>query len=345
MICKRRAQRFALVIGGTVMLVLPASAAVWYVDKDAPPGGDGTSWPTAFTEIQPGIDAAYADGGGEVWVAEGVYDEIRDGYKGALQLVEGVAIYGGFQADESSREERQPSAQPTVIDGNVSWNGGNALMVVRTSNNTVLDDFVIEGGEAAQVWCFRVSNIRISDCILHGTVSGHGNAISVYESADLVFEKCVFETAENCTPLYASASALSISCCEFMRNTKPATLHGSFGIVEDCIFLENQSSALALGGTPDSLRFERCIFRENTGTSGGAVDFYEGFELNPPEFINCVFQHNEAVISEGCVLYCGYGGAVSVYLACFDRKHLRAFDEPAARELLVLASGGRERAK
>ncbi|MFP4500631.1 MAG: hypothetical protein ACLFTT_06490 [Candidatus Hydrogenedentota bacterium] len=34
-----------------------ASAAVWRVDSDAPGGGDGTSWATAFQTIQAGIDA------------------------------------------------------------------------------------------------------------------------------------------------------------------------------------------------------------------------------------------------------------------------------------------------
>ena len=56
----------------------PAFSAVWYVDKDNASGTeDGTTWATAFTTIQPAIDAAHADGGGEVWVAEGVYDEPR----------------------------------------------------------------------------------------------------------------------------------------------------------------------------------------------------------------------------------------------------------------------------
>ena len=50
-----------------------ASAAVWYVDKNNTSGAEeGASWATAFTTIQPAIDAAFYDGGGEVWVAEGV---------------------------------------------------------------------------------------------------------------------------------------------------------------------------------------------------------------------------------------------------------------------------------
>ena len=60
-----------------ILPILNASAAVWWVDKDAAGAGTGTSWADAFTTIQPAIDAAFADAGGEVWVAEGVYDESR----------------------------------------------------------------------------------------------------------------------------------------------------------------------------------------------------------------------------------------------------------------------------
>ena len=54
-----------------------AFGATWFVDKDAAGANTGTSWADAFTTIQPAIDAASADAGGEVWVAEGVYDEAR----------------------------------------------------------------------------------------------------------------------------------------------------------------------------------------------------------------------------------------------------------------------------
>ncbi|HUW61796.1 MAG TPA: PKD domain-containing protein, partial [Candidatus Bathyarchaeia archaeon] len=44
---------------------------VWYVKIGT--SGDGYSWATAFGTIQEGVDAAFADCGGEVWVAAGTY--------------------------------------------------------------------------------------------------------------------------------------------------------------------------------------------------------------------------------------------------------------------------------
>ncbi len=53
-----------------VLLSSHSFGAVWYVDKDNVSSvEDGTTWATAYTTIQPAIDVAFTDGGGEVWVA------------------------------------------------------------------------------------------------------------------------------------------------------------------------------------------------------------------------------------------------------------------------------------
>ena len=67
---------WACLLAGTLILLGggAAHAAVWYVDIDNSSGTeDGTSWATAFTTIQPAIDATFANAGGDVWVAKCVY--------------------------------------------------------------------------------------------------------------------------------------------------------------------------------------------------------------------------------------------------------------------------------
>ena len=68
-----------VVLGIFVCLCATASASVWYVDKDNSGAQDGTSWITAFSTVQQGIDAAANTPtlDAEVWVAEGVYNEAR----------------------------------------------------------------------------------------------------------------------------------------------------------------------------------------------------------------------------------------------------------------------------
>ncbi len=78
------------------------------------PGGDdahdGASWAAAMATVQHAIDtAAYA--GGEVWVAEGTYLE-------HVTLASWVHVYGGFAGTETARDQRDPAAHRTTLDGN-----------------------------------------------------------------------------------------------------------------------------------------------------------------------------------------------------------------------------------
>ena len=53
---------------------LATGTAVVYVDADSTAiTPNGLSWATAFRNVQEGLDAAFALGGGQVWVAEGTY--------------------------------------------------------------------------------------------------------------------------------------------------------------------------------------------------------------------------------------------------------------------------------
>ena len=87
-----------------------AGLTVFFVNKDSPAlpeQQNGLSWVTAFSDLQPAIDALYHAGGGELWVAAGVYNEVRETYPhgnegdsswntGSVILRSGVHLYGGF---------------------------------------------------------------------------------------------------------------------------------------------------------------------------------------------------------------------------------------------------------
>ena len=64
----------AVAISTLLLGVSTASATTIYVDDDAPLGGDGASWVTAYTYLQDALAAA-GDGTGidEIRVAQGVY--------------------------------------------------------------------------------------------------------------------------------------------------------------------------------------------------------------------------------------------------------------------------------
>ena len=69
---------YALIGLATLAVILPAAGGpalaqtvVAYVDVDASPGGDGTSWEEAYTDLQSALTRTTVPD--EVWVAEGTY--------------------------------------------------------------------------------------------------------------------------------------------------------------------------------------------------------------------------------------------------------------------------------
>jgi hypothetical protein len=82
---------------------------------------DGLTWVTAFPNLAAGLAAAGP--GDEVWVAAGHYEPFSSylspssGLLASIEIPAGVAVYGGFAGTESSRHQRNPTANPTIIAG------------------------------------------------------------------------------------------------------------------------------------------------------------------------------------------------------------------------------------
>lgn len=142
------------------------------VDAQSAAGNaDGSAWENAYVTLQDAL--LDAKSGDEIWVAAGVYypdegGEQKDNDRAAtFQLVNGVAIYGGFAGTETQRSERDPEANLTVLSGDIDRDdsrdgdavlddtanikGSNAYHVVTgsdTDSSALLDGVIITGGNA-----------------------------------------------------------------------------------------------------------------------------------------------------------------------------------------------------
>lgn len=109
-----------------------------FVDASARGRNSGQSWQDAFVKIKDAIQAAGVVGSNgrvEIWVAEGIY------YEQNILVKSGIEFYGGFQGDESVREERNDVwAHPTIVDG------GKRGRCFECQHRTVIDGFVIQNG-------------------------------------------------------------------------------------------------------------------------------------------------------------------------------------------------------
>jgi len=91
-VMKQRAFSLTVLLATALVAISAhAAAAVWYVDKDNTGAEGGTSWGTAYTTIQPAIDAAYNDGGSPVLTHAQTGGELRTGVyaRDLLRLYDG----------------------------------------------------------------------------------------------------------------------------------------------------------------------------------------------------------------------------------------------------------------
>jgi len=135
--------------------------SVLYVDALAIGANNGSSWFSAFTELQSAL--AIAIPGDEIWVAAGDYTPDYDPEPGehtgnpeaTFQLRSGVAIYGGFDGTETSRDERDTELNETILSGALETEGGelafsyHVVTASNTDSTAILDGFTIADGDAS----------------------------------------------------------------------------------------------------------------------------------------------------------------------------------------------------
>ena len=93
------------------------SQSIIYVDSSAVAGGNGSSWATAYNDLQIALDSAQF--GDSIWVATGTYKpskkaadtnsigEVTIDKDMAFVLKAGVSIFGGFSGVETSLNQRE----------------------------------------------------------------------------------------------------------------------------------------------------------------------------------------------------------------------------------------------
>ena len=142
----------------------PPAAKTLYVDADAPDGGDGLRWDTAFNDLQAALALAETTRGNDgdtendveaIWIAEGEYRpsallDDGDARSAVFSLVDGVALYGGFAGNETTLDARNWLTNVTTLSGDLGTLGvasDNAYTVVYCGENveTVVDGLSITG--------------------------------------------------------------------------------------------------------------------------------------------------------------------------------------------------------
>lgn len=282
---------------------------------------DGTSWASAFAEIQDGIDAAQAAGGGEVWVAQGVYNEARhEDDDGSLRMASGVDVYGGFRGVELLRSARDWKVRVTVIEGAFALSGGPARHVVKGANASILDGFYITGGNSSAPGITPPAGAGLYNDLASPTVRNCTFTDNVAPGAAAVYNSSCSPQFVNCTfynnlstgtggAVGNSASSPTFTGCSFINNQCAgpggAIMNDSSSSIEcsDTWFISNfagsTGGAVFSSGPPTTvLSFTNCVFAYNA-TNGPGGAFY--VTSNSLDIVNCTFYGNDSTASGGAI--------------------------------------------
>ena len=310
----------ASAIVACLLALLPAHAAVVYVDGGAGGADNGTSWGNAYTDLQMALGGASS--GDELWVAEGEYRPTAGTDRTvSFTLIEGVAVYGGFAGNEATRGARNPTARPTILSGDIGVAddpSDNSYHVLVGISNATLDGFTICGGNAdgsdpdsygGGIYSYAVTGLTIANCTFtdNAALDGGGAICCTEQFApfDAATTDCVFtdNTAANGGAIHCYFGYLTITGCRFADNT--ASLCGG-AVVGDAAPLtatNNEFSgkeahtwsggAIEVSGLLST--FVCCTFFDNqAGDTGGALEI-----IADGDVVNCTFTRNVAGRSGG----------------------------------------------
>jgi hypothetical protein len=212
----------------------------------------------------------------EVWVVQGTYYQ-------TVTLVYGKSLYGGFTGSETSREERDWVANPTILDGN-----NTAIHVVTGASNSVIDGFTIRNGNARNngdsgrgggMFNKNLSNVTVRNCVFENNrAKDKGGAISNLNT-DITIQGCIFtgNSAQEGGALHNDNNSVAyITDTVFYGNA--ATTNGG------AEYNKNNRS------TQPDLRLNVLYANNTAGNWGGAI--YN--ENSIPSYTNCTFTGNQA---------------------------------------------------
>ncbi len=230
---------------GMLFLCVSAFSQVVYVKADASGANNGNSWTDAYTSLSTALANTT---NGEIWVAKGIYKPGTDTLS-RFEIKNSVALYGGFAGTETMAGQRDPAANPTILDGDVNGDDVSGDFDNHKSDNVfhvvyvdsliaepvVLDGFTIRNGrtypesqdldayfsQGSGLWALSAVDVR--NCLFTQHYGGAGaGAVILGEGANgSSFHQVVFDNNQavsNAVLLAVLTSGLDLDQVTFSNN-------------------------------------------------------------------------------------------------------------------------------
>ena len=299
-------------------------ADIIYVNRSADGANTGDRWEDAYTDIQTALGSAVS--GDEIWVAAETYKPTTGTDRAiSFMMRDGVSLYGGFAGDETSREQRDWTANKTTLSGDIGAqedNTDNTYNVVVGANDATFDGFTVTSGNAnVGLWVNTSSGGGMYNYQCSPTVA---NCIFIANSAKQfgggIANSYFSGTVTNCTFISNTASAGGgmdnrsgwgepiVSGCRFISNSAESGggMHNRHCIVTvvNSKFNVNMASKNggAIGDYEATLEYSNCSFSGNSAQYGGGI--YTNRSGNTSintNIVNCTISGNVASFNGGGV--------------------------------------------
>ncbi len=274
---------------------------ILHVNGAATPGGNGLTWATAFDTLDGALAAAKANNNVlEVWVATGTYSA-----NAPFDIRDRLGVYGGFVGTEVLRQQRNPSALATTLDGL----GQHGVVTFPNSATTAaaLDGFTIVRGSASDggaVYTYGGSPTLANLVVAGNTATADGGGIYSYQGSP-VLTSVVFRNnvaGDDGGGLYCYQGNPTLIGVLFDNNQANDDGGGFYDYtgdptLVDVVFRGNKTvggSGADGGGCYNyegDPKLTRVQFFDNTATGrGGGFSTYDGI----PVLVNCLFVRNSA---------------------------------------------------
>ncbi|MHC4429299.1 MAG: choice-of-anchor Q domain-containing protein, partial [Planctomycetota bacterium] len=318
----------AMFVAMPVMAPTPTGPTVIYVDDDAPPGGDGLTWETAYRFLQDAI-AASGFTSPVIRVAQGLQKPDRDeanpngtgDREAAFELpVFGVTLLGGYAGLGSpDPDDRDPALYESILSGDLAGddepgfvnNDENSVHVVDGGTlHSVIDGLTITGGNATGFFGGGIHNIggnlTVANCRIVGNFAGsQGGGMSIsFEGNPTLIMNCVFENngaSSGGGGMYIqSGSSPTLVNCTFRGNTVLGSgdamrnALNSDPVLINCAFIDNTTMSVGgavANGDGCSPMFTNCLFVGNSAASGGGA--IESSGVSFPNVVNSIVYYND----------------------------------------------------
>lgn len=331
----RQAKTLGFILLASLLFILSISPARAAGERHAAPTAKGTgdcsSWANACT-LQTALTGAIA--GDEIWVMAGVHKPttVSTERDASFELINEVAIYGGFAGTETARDQRDPTTNITVLSGDIDDNdttdangivmdpanivGNNSYHVITSTNvisMTILDGVTITAGQANSSDGGGMRNDNSSPTLINITFSGN----SAYNGGGIGNIDASSPTLTDVTFRHNSATWGGGAMANMGTGSPNLT---------NVTFYDNEATE-AGGGiynlTWGNLQLTNVTFYQNVaGFNGGAI--YA--DNSSPVLTNVTFFQNSATN--------GFGGAIFSRDSNFNIRNAIFSDNPSYNDPL-----------